>query len=733
VLCAGDSIFVPYTVLDDFQPNNVFTAQLSDASGSFANPVALGLLSGTASSTIAGRIPIGTPASSQYKVRVIASSNPATGRANTLNIIIKPLPPAPAIAANTPVCAGTALRLTAGPLTNSVMFWAGPNGFTSNQTNPVVSNATPLIAGIYSVRATVDGCTGAWANINISVVTVPANISAGDNSPLCAGGQLLLTAQSVTGVNYRWDGPGGFQSALQNPVRPNIQTAQQGLYSVYVFTGPCSSLVTTLNVVIQPTPSGITAGAQQTTVCEFDTVRLTASASPGASWHWQGPSGFASTMQNPQIPSVTTMQTGVYSLIASIGTCSSTVSTVSITVNAAPSTVNTGSNSPVCQGDTLVLQAGNATGVTYLWQGPQAFTSSLQNPEISPALPIHSGTYTLTLDNGCASAQVSLTVQVIAIPNAAQASNDSPICAGDALSLKATTVANATYYWIGPNGFTSGLQNPVIPVANVSHAGDYSVYTIVGACSSIVSVTQAVIIAALNPPSLSFTGAACEGQTLQLNAAGVTGAQYFWSGPGTWVSTQQNPAISPATVSLSGQYSCYMTLGGCTSGLSVLSLTIHPIPMQPSLSLVADTLWSSAPIGNQWYELSSGIIAGAVSNWYVPLSNGDYYSIVTINSCSSLPSDTMNYVLLQAEASMNVLPIQLYPNPTHSYFMLAGGDAPMSLKVQMLDLQGRIILNAEYQHQGTTSVTIPDDLPKGIYQLIVLFEDKQQTFKLIIE
>jgi hypothetical protein len=733
VYCAGDSIFVPYTVLDDFQPNNTFTAQLSDANGSFANPVTLGQLTGTASSTIAGYLPISTPGGTQYKVRVIANSNPATGRANALTITIKSLPPAPAIATNSPACAGASILLSSGPLANASMNWVGPNGFTSNLDNPVITNASTLHAGVYSVRATVDGCTGDWNQTTVSVVTVPVNITAGDNSPLCAGGQLLFSAQSVTGMNYRWDGPGGFQSALQNPVIPNIQTAQQGLYSVYIYVGPCSSMITTMNVVVNPTPSGVTAGAQQSTLCEFDTLRLTASPVPGATWLWQGPSGFASTLQNPVIPGVSIAQNGIYSLIAYINACSSSVSTVNILVNAAPTTVNTGSNSPVCESDTVFFQAGNATGVTYVWQGPAGFTSNQQSPFIAPAAPMHSGIYTLTLDNGCASSQALIQVQVIPTPNAGQASNDSPICAGDPLSLKVTSVTGANYFWIGPNGFTSTQQNPVITVSNISHAGSYSVYTIVGVCTSIVSVTNAVITSALGIPVLSISGASCEGEPLHLNASGVPGAVYFWSGPGTWVATQQNPIINPASISQSGQYSCYMTLGGCASGTATLSVTVHPTPPKPLISLVADTLWSSAPNNNQWYEQSSGIIAGAVNNWYLPTVSGDYFTIVTANGCPSEPSDTLNYIILGNHTESGFNGLSLYPNPAHQYFMLSGGAAAGIWEVFILDVQGKQVQKITILHEGLSRIDLPESLTKGLYQVRITSQIGVHQFLLSIE
>ena len=46
--CQSTVVRVSYAVTGSFDPNNVFTAQLSDETGSFAAPVAIGSLAGTA-------------------------------------------------------------------------------------------------------------------------------------------------------------------------------------------------------------------------------------------------------------------------------------------------------------------------------------------------------------------------------------------------------------------------------------------------------------------------------------------------------------------------------------------------------------------------------------------------------------------------------------------------------------------------------------------------------------
>lgn len=70
--CAGSTISLSYTAID-IGGGNTFTAQLSDASGSFASPVNIGSATGNASGAILAAIPPNTPAGTGYLVRVISS------------------------------------------------------------------------------------------------------------------------------------------------------------------------------------------------------------------------------------------------------------------------------------------------------------------------------------------------------------------------------------------------------------------------------------------------------------------------------------------------------------------------------------------------------------------------------------------------------------------------------------------------------------------------------------
>lgn len=70
---------IAYTKTGTFNPGNIFTAQLSDASGSFASPLNIGTLTSVNDGSISISIPSPTITGTGYKIRVIGSDPAVTG------------------------------------------------------------------------------------------------------------------------------------------------------------------------------------------------------------------------------------------------------------------------------------------------------------------------------------------------------------------------------------------------------------------------------------------------------------------------------------------------------------------------------------------------------------------------------------------------------------------------------------------------------------------------------
>lgn len=91
-LCAGSNFNLPYTATD-IGGGNIFTAQLSDDAGSFANPLNIGTLSGNASAAVINvTIPFNVIAGNGYRIRITSSSPAFIGTDNGSNIIISAAP-----------------------------------------------------------------------------------------------------------------------------------------------------------------------------------------------------------------------------------------------------------------------------------------------------------------------------------------------------------------------------------------------------------------------------------------------------------------------------------------------------------------------------------------------------------------------------------------------------------------------------------------------------------------
>src|SRR5690606_1669997 len=69
-------------------------------------------------------------------------------------------------------------------------------------------------------------------------------------------------------------------------------------------------------------------------------------------------------------------------------------------------------------------------------------------------------------------------------------------CSADSLQLSAAYFPNATYSWTGPNGFVSGLRNPVIYNLGPQNVGVYYVTISNSAC--LQTMTDITVVA-LNP------------------------------------------------------------------------------------------------------------------------------------------------------------------------------------------------------------------------------------------
>ncbi len=118
--------------------------------------------------------------------------------ASSVTIASNPNPTASA-GSNSPVCIGQDINLTSTG--GGTYSWTGPNGFTSNDQNPMIAGATATEAGLYEVTVTVNGCTDmASVNVIVNNCQVPCVTPVVLNTVNITGSEARLTwNNNVTG------------------------------------------------------------------------------------------------------------------------------------------------------------------------------------------------------------------------------------------------------------------------------------------------------------------------------------------------------------------------------------------------------------------------------------------------------------------------------------------------------------------------------------------------------
>ena len=554
----GQALSVPFTVTGTFNSGNVFTAQLSDASGSFATPTSIGTLTGTGSGTISATLPHLIPAGTNYRIRVLASS-PSTVSSTSVALNLAPVPSTPAITANGPLtfCSGGDVELSAFVSTNVNYLWS--TGATTLMIN--VSQA-----GSYSVRVIAAGCTSAVSAATVvQVSTPPATPTITANGPLafCNGGNVQLTASTGTGITHLWS----------NGVATNVLVVStSGTYTVQTIQNGCTSAVSAPVVVLVNSPS--------------PPINLSASICTGQSYAFG---------------SQTLTTAGTYNQIFTNASGCDSVVTLNLTVSPP---VSSNLSASICTGQSYTFGSQTLTAAgTY----NQTFTNAsgcdsvvtltlIVNPTTSSSLSASicagqsyafgsqtltaAGTYNQTLTNasGCDSV---VTLNLTFSPAASS-------------SLLFIICSNDTYNFNGIILNSSGVY--------------FDTLTAVSGCDSVVTLSLIVEPLPVVPLPVYSNG------TLSVPFTGASGYQWFLNGNPIGGATS-----ATFTPTVSGNYSVeIMGLAGC-EGISP-PLAVVVTSLSQSIDTKNEMAVYPNPVREIVYI--DGVQAGQQYNWVLYDASG---------------------------------------------------------------------------------------------------------------
>ncbi|NVO21238.1 MAG: hypothetical protein HXX13_16165 [Bacteroidetes bacterium] len=297
--------------------------------------------------------------------------------------------------------------------------------------------------------------------------------------------------------------------------------------------------------------------------------------------------------------------TGTYTVLfpgASIEGCDS-IATLNLTIN---NEVTSISNESACN--------------SYTWNG-----NTYINSGIYTAI-FHEGS-----SQGCDSTAVLLlTLNPLPIPNV---SSNSPVCEGGTISLFGGPDGMSNYSWIGPNGFLSSEQDPIIGLAQQSHSGIYSLtITDNNGCSSSTSIN--VNVEPLPIPLASSNSPVCLGGTVNLIGGPDGMLDYLWTGPDGFSSHLQNPSINNISFINAGFYILQVTTdNGCVSSASTL-VNINSLSIGGSLDGGGTVYEGITPI-----SLKLTGYSGSIIKWQKQLNQGVWLNIPNSSQIySEMPS-----------------------------------------------------------------------------------------------
>ena len=227
---------------------------------------------------------------------------------------------------------------------------------------------------------------------------------------------------------------------------------------------------------------------------------------------------------------------------------------------------------PYCEGETIQLHINEQPNATYLWTGPDGWTSTEPNPTRENCTLAMSGTYSIITTVGAQTTPA--TTEVIVYQQPTPSFTATTVCEGEATSFEGmasgTNVAN--YDWdFGDDEIGSGQ----IVSHTYAEAGTYQVTLVVtaedGTCPG--EITQTVIVNAMPVPTATADHSLViyDGTSTLTGDAGIPGSfTYHWE-PSDMVTDPNSPTTQTVPLHATQVYTLTVTNteGGCTSTIQV--------------------------------------------------------------------------------------------------------------------------------------------------------------------
>ena len=457
-----------------------------------------------------------------------------------------------AISANTPICQGSTLNLTTTPTGGTLSYtylWNGPNSFTSNTQNPIITNVLLLNSGTYSATVTdANGCTTS-ANTTVSVNLTPTVNHPADQI-VCNGSPISAVSFSGTATTYNWindtpsiglpaSGSGNIASFTATNTGTTNSLATITVTPIYSAGGlDCPGISQSFTITVHPTPIVIVPSDQTYCNGQLTTIIPLTGTPTGVVFDITGGTviGLTNKTGVTEIPAYTAKTgTATISITPRANGCTGPTATLTITVFPTPNVSTIPATQTICsQGPTNITLTSGTLGATFSWTvGTIAPAGSITGATSSTGNKIlqtltnstasdATVTYVVTpTANGCNGSPVNVVITVRP-PTNLIINNPAAICSPATVDLTASTITTGSTL-----GLTLSYWNDAAATISMSYpttatSGTYYIKAMEPLTGCYI-IKPAVII--VNPtPTVVITNPApvCAPNTVNLTLTSVT-------------------------------------------------------------------------------------------------------------------------------------------------------------------------------------------------------------------
>jgi len=310
------------------------------------------------------------------------------------------------------------------------------------------------------------------------------------------------------------------------------------------------------------------------------------------------------------------------------------------------------------------------------------------------------------------------------------------VCKGqDSIIYTTPVIENAAdYIWTLPSG-ASGTSSDTSITVSFSDSASSGKITVKGIndCGEGMESALSIYVRETPDPASVISGKAsvCAGEDSVVYTVPAIkhASEYIWTLPegASGNSNTNTITVFYGDSASTGEISV-MGINACERGAgTTMAVTVHSVPLQPTVGIENDLLRSSADSGNQWYD-QYGPIEGAVDQEYTPSASGNYYVQVNKSGCISPPSEIVAFSIAGARQNELNEIIQVYPNPFTNELILENKATGEDINFDIVNAKGEIVFRGKLADAVTVETTA---FQPGIY-IIRLGSGEELEFRKVI-